>query len=371
MANYLRLLHVLILIAAPVLSFAQSDRTVYVGTYTRQNSKGIYAYRFDTKTGKVTETGLAGETSNPSFLALHPNGKYLYAVNEDKDGHVTSFSIDPASGKLTMLNQVSSQGSGPCALALDKTGKWLFVANYNNGSIAAYPVGADGKLGEASATDQHKGSSVNKQRQAGPHAHSTVLSPDNRFLLVNDLGLDQIFAYRLDTAKGIDTASPVISKTPAGGGPRHLAFGSKGKFAYACNEMMSSVTTYSYDAKTGELKEVQTVSMLPKDFTGSNSAAEIAVHPSGKFVYASNRGHNSIVRFDIDPAKGTLTAADWTPTDGKTPRNFAIDPTGGYLFAANQDGGGVVVFRIDKGTGKLEPTGTKLDVPVPVCVVFK
>jgi len=371
MANYIRFLHVLIWILAPAFLAAQSERIVYVGTYTRQNSKGIYAYRFDTKTGKVTEIGLVGETSNPSFLALHPNRKFLYAVTEDKDGHVAAFSIDAASGKLTMLNQVSSHGSGPCHLALDKSGKWLFVANYNNGSVAAFPVGADGKLGEASATDQHKGTSVNRQRQSGPHAHCTVLSPDDRFLMVNDLGLDQIFAYHRDATKGIDTANPVINKAPPGAGPRHFAFGPKAKFAYACNEMMSSVTAFAYDAAGGSLKEVQTVSMLPKDFSGSNSAAEVEVHPNGKFLYASNRGHDSIVEFAIDKAKGTLTPVDWTPTQGKTPRNFAIDPTGAYLFAANQDAGGVVVFRIDKNTGKLTATGAKLDVPLPVCVVFR
>ncbi|HYW47003.1 MAG TPA: lactonase family protein [Bryobacteraceae bacterium] len=344
---------------------------VYIGTYTRQNSKGIYAYRFQPSTGKLTEIGLAGETSNPSFLAVHPNKKFLYAANENSNGTVSAFSIDAATGKLTLLNQVSSKGSGPCHVALDKTGKWLFVANYNNGSAAAYPVQDDGKLGEATATVQHAGSSANRQRQSGPHAHSANLSPDGKFVLYADLGLDQILAYRLDPTKGMDTANPVINKVAPGSGPRHFAFGPKGKFAYVCNEIADTVTVFSYEPASGTLKELQTVSMVPKDYTGAKSAAEIFVHPNGKFLYASNRGHDSIVVFAIDGRKGTLTPVDWTPTQGKTPRNFAIDPTGGYLFAANQDAGGVVLFKIDKKTGKLTATGDKMNVPFPVCVVFR
>jgi 6-phosphogluconolactonase len=292
-------------------------------------------------------------------------------VNETANGTVTALSIDAATGKLTQLNQVSSKGSGPCHLAFDKTGKWLFVANYNNGVASAFPVGADGKLGEASATVQHAGSSANAQRQRGPHAHSANPSPDGKFVLFADLGLDQILGYRLDAAKGMDTANPAITKIEPGSGPRHMAYHPKGKFAYACNEMAATVVAFAVTAGSGSLKELQTVSMLPKDFTGAKSAAEIAVHPSGKFLYASNRAdHNSIAVFAIDAGKGTLTPVDWTPTQGKNPRNFAIDPTGGYLLAANQDAGGIVVFRIDQKTGKLTPTGDKLDVPFPVCVTF-
>ncbi len=373
MANRLRILHVLIFTAGLLpASFAQGDRIAYIGTYTRGASKGIYAYRFQPSSGKLTEIGLAAETPNPSFLAVHPNGKFLYAANETKDGTVTAFSIDAASGKLTQLNQVSAKGSGPCHVALDKTGKVLFVANYNNGSIAAYPVGADGKLGEASAAIQHTGSSVNPQRQRGPHAHSVNVSPDNKFLLVADLGLDEILTYRIDTAKGTLTpGDPPYTKIAGGSGPRHFAFDPKGKFAYVCDEMVSKVTAFTYDAAKGSLTEIETVSMVPKDFTGNNSAAEIFVHPNGRFLYASNRGHDSIVVFAIDEKKGTLTPVDWTSTQGKTPRNFAIDPTGRYLFAANQDSGNIAVFRIDAKTGKLTPTGDNLQVPFPVCVVFR
>ena len=353
-------------------AFGQGDLIAYIGTYTRQNSKGIYAWRFQPSTGKLTSIGLAGETSNPSFLAVHPNQKFLYAVNENGQGTVTAFSIDPATGNLTMLNQVSSHGNGPCHVALDKSGKWLFIANYGSGSIAAYPVGADGKLGEASATVQHKGSSVVPSRQRGPHAHSANLSPDGKFLLVTDLGLDQVLTYKLDPGKGsLDPGDPPFTKTAPGVGPRHLAFHPNGKFAYVCNEIVSTVTAFGYNAANGSLQELQSVSLLPKDVTvANNSAAEIAVHPNGRFLYASNRGHNSVAVFAIDAAKGTLTLIDNTSTEGKTPRNFAIDPTGGYLFAANQDAGGVVVFRIDQKTGKLSATGEKLDAPFPVCVVF-
>jgi 6-phosphogluconolactonase len=375
MANRLRVLHVLIWVALAAFllpnAFAQGDLLVYIGTYTRQNSKGIYAYRFQPSTGKLTEIGLAGETSNPSFLAVHPNKKFLYAANENGTGTVSAFSIDAATGKLTLLNQVSSKGSGPCHVALDKTGKWLFVANYNNGSAAAYPVQDDGKLGEASATVQHAGSSANRQRQSGPHTHSANLSPDGKFVLFADLGLDQIIAYPLDKTKGMDTANPTINKVAPGSGPRHFAFHPKGKFAYACNEITATVTAFEYQPANGGLKELQTVSMVPKDYTGNKSAAEIFVRPDGKFLYASNRGHDSIVVFAIDGKKGTLTPVDWTPTQGKTPRGFAIDPTGGYLFAANQDAGGVVLFRIDKKTGKLTATGDKMNVTLPVCVVFR
>ncbi len=376
MANRVRVLHTLIVVlmvaAAVPAAFAQAERIAYVGTYTRGGSKGIYAYRFAPKSGKLTEIGLVAETSNPSFLAVHPNGRFLYAANENRQGTVTAFSIDPATGKLTELNQVSSKGSGPCHVAVDKTGKVLYVANYNNGSIAAYLVGTDGKLGEASAAVQHSGSSADPQRQRGPHAHSVNVSPDNRFLLVADLGLDQILTYHIDTAKGtLAPGDPPYTKLTPGSGPRHFAFHPKGKFAYACDEMVSKVTAFTYDAAKGSLTEIESVSMLPKDFSGDNSAAEIFVHPNGKFLYASNRGHNSIVEFAIDEKKGTLTPVDWTPTQGKNPRNFAIDPTGGYLFADNQDSGNIVVFRIDGKTGKLKPAGDDLKVPFPVCVVFR
>ena len=360
---------------------AQKEVIAYIGTYTRQNSKGIYAYRFNPATGKVTSIGLVAETSNPSFLAISPDRKFLYAVNEDntfqgkRAGSVSAFAIDDKSGQLKLLNQVSTGGPGPCHLALDKTGKWLFEANYAGGSVSAYPVKPDGSLGEATAFVQHTGSSVDKQRQGAPHAHSTVVSPDGKYVMVGDLGLDEVLTYRVDPSGKLPPADPPFVKVTPGLGPRHLAFAPKAKFAYLVTEMGASVTTFSYDPANGSLKELQTISMLPKDYSGAKGSAEVAVHPNGKFVYASNRdvsngGKDTITVFAVDPKKGTLTPVDWTPA-GRIPRNFAIDPTGQYLFDADQEGGSVLIFRIDPKTGKLTATGDKLDVPFPVCVVFR
>lgn len=350
---------------------------VYVGTYTRQTSKGIYAFRFQSATGEITPLGLAAETVNPSFLAVHPNHRFLYAVNEVSNyegqtaGSISAFSIAAATGQLKLLNRVSSRGAGPCHLALDKNGEWLFAANYSGGSVAAFPVHEDGALGDASAFVQHSGSSVNPRRQSGPHAHSANVSPDNRFVLFTDLGLDEVLAYRLDPAKGGLTANdPPFAKVAPGSGPRHLAFRPDGKFVYVLNEMLSTVTTLRYNAGRGSLEEWQTLSTLPDGFTGANSGAEIAVAPNARFLYASNRGHDSIAVFRIDRDKGALVPVDRVSTQGKTPRNFAIDPSGKFLFAANQDSGSIVVFRIDPKTGGLTPTGRVLEVPSPVCVTF-
>jgi 6-phosphogluconolactonase len=353
------------------------DRTMYVGTYTRDASKGIYAYRFDSATGKAAPLGLVAETENPSFLAIHPNRRFLYAVNEismyngQAAGSVSAFAIDPATHALMLLNRVSARGAGPCYVAVDKTGKWLFAANYSGGSVAAFPIHDDGSLGEASAFFQHTGSSVNERRQSGPHAHVVALSPDNRFALVADLGLDRVFSYRIDPAKGgLAPNDPPFVTLAAGSGPRHLAFRPDAKFVYSLNELLSTVTAFRYDASRGSLKELQTLSTLPKSWSGSNSTAEIVVHPNARFLYASNRGDDSIVVFRIDPSRGTLTFVDRTPTQGKTPRNFAIDPSGTFLLAANQDSGSIVTFRIDSGTGRLTPTADMLEVPSPVCILF-
>jgi 6-phosphogluconolactonase len=360
---------VLCLFATP--GAAQGDFTMYVGTYTRGPSKGIYSYKFQSSTGKLTPIGLAGESSNPSFLAVHPSQRYLYAANENNSGMVSAFAIEPSTGNLKLLNQVSSKGSGPCHVAVDKTGKWLFVANYNNGSTASYPIKADGSLGEASATFQHAGKSVNAQRQSGPHAHVAAISPDNRFVWVADLGLDEILSYRIDAAKGGMTPNdPPFAKITPGSGPRHVVFRADSKFAYVISEMAGTVTVYSYDAARGTMQEVQTISTLPSDYTGAKACAEIALHPTGKFLYASNRGHDSIAIFKVDAAKGTLTAAGIVPSGGKTPRNFAIDPTGNYLLAAHQDSNNIVVFKIDQQSGGLTPTGDKYDVGSPVSLVF-
>jgi len=349
---------------------------VYVGTYTGPESKGIYAYRFDPKTGDVTSLGLVGEAKNPSFLAIHPNRKFLYSVGEAADGgawggSVSAFALDRPTGKLTFLNSASSGGKGPCHLVVDKAGKNLVVANYGSGATAVVPIKADGRLGEPSSTIQHSGSSVDRARQQGPHAHSANLAPDNRFAFVADLGLDKVLVYKFDAVKGtIAPNAPPFAKVAPGSGPRHFAFHPSGKFAYVINEMGNTVTAFSYDAAGGVLTSLQTISTLPAGFTGTSYCAEVVVHPSGKFLYGSNRGHDSIAVFAIDPAKGTLTAVEQTPTGGKWPRNFNIDPTGAYLFAANEHSNDIFIFHIDPASGKLKPTGKKLEISKPVCLKF-
>jgi len=364
--------------AAPLAS-PKAKYFVYVGTYTGEGSKskGIYAYRFDPETAEITPVGLAAETINPSFLAVHPNHRFLYAVNEvpnykgQKSGAVSAFAIDHATGKLTLLNQVASRGADPCYVTLDKTGKYLLVANYTGGSVAVFPVGEDGRLGEASAFVQHTGQGANPERQEGPHAHSIDLSPDNRFAIVDDLGLDETLVYKFDSAKGLLIPSgPQFGRADPGAGPRHFAFHPNGKVGYAINEMASSVSVFAFDGAAGTLRPLQTISTIPKGFAEHNDDAEVEVHPSGKFLYASNRGHDSIAVFAIDPDKRTLSLVEDVPTKGKTPRSFEIDPTGSLLFAENEKSNDIVVFRIDAQTGRLTPTGKMLEVDEPVCVKF-
>ena len=347
----------------------------YVGTYTGPHSKGIYAFRFDASTGKLTSLGLMAESVNPSFLAADPRGRFLYAANEisnyegQKVGGVSALAIDQKTGKLAFLNEVPSGGAGPCHVTLDQTARYVLVANYDGGSVGVFPVAPDGRLSSSSAFIQHTGHGVNPQRQEGPHAHATELSPDNRFVITADLGLDELLVYRFDPSRGTLTPNnPPFGKVEPGAGPRHLAFHPNGKFLYVINEMQSSVAAFSYDA--GTLRNLGTVSTLPKEFQGNNDAAEIAVHPTGRFLYGSNRGHDSIAVFTIDPAAGTLTPVQYASTRGKTPRNFAIDPTGSYLLAGNQDSNSVVAFRIDTKTGQLTPTGQVLEIPSPVCIAF-
>lgn len=362
---------------APAADPAKPDKLwVYFGTYTGKKSKGIYRAQLDLATGKLTAPVLAGEAVNPSFLALHPSGRFLYAVGEvakfkgESAGGVVAFALDPKTGDLTALNQQSSRGGGPCHIVVDAQGKNALVANYGGGSVAALPIGADGKLAPATAFIQHEGSGVNKQRQEKPHAHSINLDAANRFAFAADLGLDKVLVYRFDPAKGTLTPhAPPAAPVPAGSGPRHFAFHPSGHFAYVINEMLCTVTGFVYDAGKGTLKELQTITTLPHEVKAGYSTAEVVVHPSGKFLYGSNRGHDSIAIFTIDPACGLLTAVGHEPTRGKTPRNFNVDPTGTYLLAANQNSDTVTVFRIDPATGKLGFV-SQTEVPAPVCVKF-
>ena len=359
------------LLRGPSAQAASKRYLVYVGTYTGPKSKGIYAYHFDPDAGKLEPAGLAGEVPRPSFLAIHPNRKYLYAVSETGTSTVSAFAINRETGSLTLLNTVPAKGSSACHLVVDQSGKSLVVANYGNGSVSVFRVGGDGRLSESTAQIQHSGSGPDSTRQRGPHAHAVVLSPDNRFVFVPDLGLDRILTYRLDAGQASLTAhDPPFATTPPGSGPRHFTFHPNGKFAYSVNEMKSSVTAFAYDGAKGALTGLQTISNLPPEFTGIDNSAEIEVDATGRFLYASNRGHDSITIYGIDSRKGTLTVVDRVLTQGKTPRNFKIDPTGRYLLAANQDSDSIVVFQRNGKSGRLTPTGQTVAVGSPVCIEF-
>lgn len=354
---------------------APTGLRVYIGTYTDGASQGIYMSRLDLATGELSPPELAAKAKNPSFLALGPRLDYLYAVSEvddidgKKTGGVSAFAIDGRTGKLRALNQQPSGGVGPCHLAVDKTGKAVLVANYGGGSVASLPIGRDGRLGAPISTIRHEGKSVDPARQERPHAHSINLDAGNRFAFAADLGLDQVLVYRFDAASGkLSPHDPAFAPVAPGAGPRHFAFHPGGKYAYVINELQSTITAFSYDAEHGKLTEVQSIGTLPEGHREPSFTAEVVVHPSGKFVYGSNRGHDSIAIFQVDESTGKLTAAGHRPTGGKTPRNFAIDPTGKYLLAENQASNSVHVFRIDGETGALTPTGQSIEAPSPVCI---
>jgi 6-phosphogluconolactonase len=354
-----------------------SSYLVYVGTYTGKESKGIYVYRFDPATGESGSIGLAAATDNPSFLAVDPNNRFLYATNEldtfhnESTGAISTFAIDRKSGKLTLLQQVSSLGGGPTHLSLDKSAKYLMVANYTNGSAAVFPIKNDGRLGPHSAFVQNAGSSVNPNRQTGPHAHSIQVTSDNRFAMVADLGLDKLLVYRFNAGEGSLTSTSFKSAGLApGAGPRHIALPPSGKFVYVVNEMASTVTVFAYEPSMGKLTEKQTISTLEKKFAGENFAAEILVDSKGRFLYVSNRGDDSIAVFSIHPDSGNLTPLEWISSGGKTPRNIAIDPTGKWMFAANQNSNDITLFRIDSSNGRLMQTSRSFKVPSPICIGF-
>lgn len=362
--------------AAEVLKPAPKAMRIYVGTYTGPKSQGIYQVRLDMATGKLDGLEVAGEVTNPSFLALHPTKPLLYCVSETagtggkKAGALSAFSIDPATGKLTLLNSQPSGGAGPCYVSVDPEGKAALAANYGSGSVGLLPIGPDGRLAEPSCTIQHAGSGPNPKRQQGPHAHCGDFDPTGRFALVADLGLDKVFVYKFDAAKGTLVANdPPAAVVAPGAGPRHVAFHPNGRVLYVINEMGNTVTAFQWDSKSGAAKEFQTVPTLPADFTGQNTTAEVMVHPSGKFLYGSNRGHDSIAIFAI-AEDGTLKAAGHQPSGGKQPRYFGIDPTGTYLLAGHQSSDNIVVFKIDPATGGLKPTGSEVTVGAPVCLKF-
>ncbi len=350
----------------------------FVGTYTTKTaSKGIYAFRYDANSGKLTPVGAAAETQDPSWVAVHPSGKFLYAVNEaGKNSMVSAFAIDSSRGKLTLLNQLPALGEDPCYLSFDRTGKYVLIANYTSGNVVVFPIGADGKLGAATANIRDEGKlGPNKERQEGPHAHWIETSAGNRYAYVSDLGLDKVLIYRFDSASGrltnpeLKQQDAFSATLPPGAGPRHVAFSHKGDFMYVLGEVQSTVTVFANDARE-KYRAIQTIAALPKGFSGRNDAAEIAVHPNARFLYTSNRGHESIALFHIDPGTGKLTTAGDFSVEGKEPRHFAIDPSGNYLLAEDQLSDKIVTFRIDQKTGTLTPTGDSVEVPSPVCTAF-
>jgi 6-phosphogluconolactonase len=368
------------LLAAVLTTSAIAGDTyhVYFGCYTnaKSGSKGIHISKFNSATGDLSEPDLAAETGSPSFLAIHPSKKYLYSVGEmgtpgQKGGGVSAFSISQPDGKLTLINQVSSVGAGPCHVSVDKTGKMAMVANYGGGSVASYSIQANGGLSEAQTFVQHEGSSVNLKRQAGPHAHSLNISLDNRFGFACDLGLDKVLIYKLDPATGKMTSHGHATVAP-GSGPRHFAFHPSGKYAFVNNEILMTVTSFAYDAEKGALTEIATVSTLPEaDRSKAGlSTAETVAHPNGKFVYVSNRTHDTIAVFSCDPATGKLTLIQNAPAEGEIPRNFNLDPTGKWMIVAHQNSNTAALFKVDQVSGKLSFTGKKIQVGGSVCVRF-
>src|SRR6476620_5394485 len=380
----------------PLRAQTAGGRLLYIGTYTNSaaGSKGIYGWRFDAATGAVSSLGLAGETDSPSWVVVHPNKRFLYAANElpppeagGPTGAVTAFSIDAASGKLTTIGRVKTNGLAPAHMRVDPTGKWAIVANYGNGagsegtSIAVFAIGADGKLADTPKTFVPHVPKPKRLDPAAPppkngnpptsHPHCVLLSPDSKFLFVAEKGFDEIVVYRFDAVTGALTPnSPAaVEATKFGAAPRHLAFGKNGKFLYACYEAGRAVSTYAYDASNGTLSPKDTVATLLPDAPQTGSCAEIEVHPDGNYLYVSNRGHNSIALLAIDPSNGTLTFKG-TFAVGGTPRNFKIDPTGNYVLGEGQNNGVTVVFKIDRPTGMLTKTDVTLDSPAPVCIAF-
>lgn len=374
--------------AAPLLAdsvFGQAARgkktkemLVYIGTYTsgKSKSEGIYVYRLNLDSGELKPYKIVKNVVEPSYLEIDKNNKYLYAVNETveyegkKSGAVSAFAIDRKTGDLRFLNQQPSMGGAPCHVAVSGDGRFVLVANYVGGNVAVFPVEVNGGLGASSDSAQHNGAGPNKERQEAAHAHSINLDRSNRFAVACDLGVDKVFVYRFDEKNGkLQTnREQAYFQTKAGAGPRHFAFHRNGKNAFVINELDSSVTALEFDAARGTLKEIQTVSTLPADWSGANTCADVHISPNGKFVYGSNRGHDSIAVYRFDEKTGKLEPVEHVSTGGITPRNFAVDPTGRFLLAANQNSDSIVVFRIDERSGKLTANGAKAQVPAPVCL---
>ncbi len=353
------------------------EHLLFVGTYTKKDSKGIYVWRFNSQAGTLTPIGLAAETENPSFLAIHPKAWYLYAVNETGNfqgkptGSVSSFTIDQTTGKLTFINRVASGGADPCDIVIDHTGHTAAVANYSGGSFALFPITRNGELGEASQVEKISGKGPNKERQEGPHTHSVNIARDNKSLVVTDLGTDKVLAYHLSAEKSTaQPAEPPFVKVPDGDGPRHSVFSRDSRFLYVLSEMGSSVTTFKFDANTAKLEKLGTVNALPGTYKGPNDAAEIAIDHENKFLYTTNRGHDSLAVFAVNEHTGALKLVDHVPTGGQHPRHFTIDPSGNWMLIANMNSDNIVIFARDLKTGVPKPTGVSLYTGAPVCLKF-
>ena len=364
-------------LSAPTLGVAQASPVfAYVGTYTRPpngRAQGIYVFRMNPETGALMPVQTV-PSDNPSFLALDPARQFLYAVNENDPGEVSAFAVDSASGMLTPLNRQSANGAAPCHLSVDASGRWVLIANYTSGNFAVLPIQAGGRLGPVASTVQNSGTGPNTERQDGPHAHMIGFDPGMQYVLGVDLGVDRTRVFRLDSGTGrlnpvAATGESVLNAAP-GAGPRHFAFHPNGQSVYVINELASTLSAFAFDATTGTATELQTLSTLPPDFVGMSTTAEVVVHPNGRFVYVSNRGHDSIAIFAVDEATGRMTPRGYESTRGRTPRNFALDPTGSFLYAANQNTDNIITFRVDAGTGRLTPTGLATSVPTPVCIAF-
>jgi len=364
-----------ILVSASLAAHAQTGKEImYIGTYSLRGSEGIYVFEFDRKAGTMHQIQAVSNVKSPSFLAIHPTGKYLYSVNEGADkgaGGVSSYSIDKGTGKLQFMNSQSSLSAGPCHVSVDHTGKTAFVSNYGGGSLAVLPIKADGTLGESTDKVQDEGTGPNAQRQEKAHVHSATLAPDNRFVYVADLGTDKLNIFEIDVANSkVKPASTPYASVKPGSGPRHFTFHPNGKYAYLVEELTSTVASFSRDAKTGKLTLMQdNVPTLPANFSGQNTSADIHIDPSGKFLYQSNRGFNGLAILAIGK-DGKLTKVGEQTTEGKTPRNFLIDPKGEFVFVAHQDTDNITIFRRDQKTGLLTYTGQSVKVPAPVCVLM-
>ena len=348
---------------------------LYVGTYAKPDAESIFGYRLNPETGELTPAFAAKAGENPSFLVLDAQRRYLYAVNEVtnykgmKSGAISAFAIDQKTGNLTLLNQQPTNGGAPCYVKLDQTGKFLLVANYVGGNVCVFPVLPNNEVGIASDMDQHIGSGRNKKRQEAPHAHCIVPAPDNKFAFAVDLGVDRIYGYQLDVKTGKLTSNKTPAfRSKAGSGPRHLTFHPNGRYAYLIHELNSTMTALAYDDEKGTFKAINTVSTLPEEFTGENYCADVHVSADGKFLYGSNRGHNSIVVYAIDPESGKIELVQHVDTQGEWPRNFTIDPTGQILLVANQTSNNIATYRVDSQTGKLTPTGVVVEAMSPVCL---